>query len=53
MSKKVLIKVMGGVAHVYEVPEDVTVEVRDYDIEGMDRAGVEIYEDEDGKYFIQ
>jgi hypothetical protein len=53
MSNKVLIKIMGGAAHVYEVPDGVEVEVRDYDIEGMDRTHIEILRDEDGEYYIQ
>jgi len=53
MNNKILIKVMNGVAHVYNVPQGVEVEVRDYDIEGIDRQGIEILEDEDGEYYVQ
>ena len=44
--KKVVIKIIGGIAHVTECPTDVSVEIRDFDVEGL--TGVELHEDEDG-----
>jgi len=46
MDKKVVIKLIGGIAHVTECPDDIDIEVRDFDIEGV--TDVELYEDEDG-----
>ncbi len=33
---KVLIIIQGGVAHVSEKPDDVELEIRDYDVEAID-----------------
>jgi hypothetical protein len=45
--KTVIVTVMGGVVQDVEVPEDVTVIVKDYDVEVEDD---ETKEDSDGKY---
>lgn len=53
MKREVIIKIIGGIAHVTECPADVSVEVRDFDVEGI--TGVEFHEDEDGDgtYYLQ
>jgi|LakMenEpi12Oct12_1017442.scaffolds.fasta_scaffold17959_1 hypothetical protein len=50
---KVVIKIIGGIAHVTECPDGVDVEIRDFDIEGV--TGVEFSEDEngDGLFYYQ
>ena len=45
MSRKVVISVSGGVADVESQPDDVCVEIIDYDVEGSED---ELEQDEDG-----
>lgn len=41
MKRKVVIEVRGGVVDVVELPDDVDVEVRDYDCDGYEETRVE------------
>lgn len=46
---KVIVNVLGGVAYPYQVPKDVVLEIRDYDVEGIDNK--ELNKDLDGGLF--
>lgn len=51
MSKKVIIRVSGGIADVVDMPEDVVVEIRDYDIEGCCHSEELLKTDKDGDHY--
>jgi hypothetical protein len=45
----VIVQVSGGVAEVIEQPKGVTVQIRDYDVEGCDES--ELVQDERGDWY--
>ena len=47
----VIITVSGGVAEVIEKPDDVSVEIRDYDIQDVDEDNPTIETDDDGDIY--
>lgn len=51
-SNKVIVSIVGGVPYINAKPDDITVVIRDYDIEGGAYTPEELVEGgEDGDYF--
>ncbi len=50
--KRVIITIRGGIPEIIEAPDNIGVEIRDYDTEWYDRD--DLVEDEDGeKYYLR
>jgi hypothetical protein len=48
---KVTIAIVGGLVETIDKPDDIEVEIRDYDIDGADEDDLSV--DENGKKFVQ